>query len=324
MARLMDLDPDTYVEHATHLGERTWAETNCYTDVVIELLHGMGFEPYAAMAFTLSVGWDVDQWTFFKFHPGDIETHYAHTLVELAPWRPLHVHIHDQVAAGRPVLVELDSFFLPDTRGTAYKLAHVKSTVAINEIDVDNAILGYFHNRSYHRLSGDDFRDVFQTEGLVHDRMLPPYIEFLRPLPRQQPLVGAARTEASLAQLQRELRRLPTINPFRTFRDQLVEDLAWLRTQDLEMFHTYSFATLRQYGSCFELAAGYLQWLGSQGVDGLSPAADDLRAISQSAKAMQFQLARAMMRKRALKLDALDAQADRWQSAMDLLRARFA
>jgi hypothetical protein len=323
MARIADLDPATYTEHATHTGERIWAETNCYTDVVIELLHGLGMEPFAAMAFTLSAQWDVDQWTFFKFPPADIEQLYARTFIELAPWRPLHIHIHDQVAAGRPVLVELDSFFLPDTHGTAYQLAHVKSTVAVNEIDVEERVLGYFHNQSYHQLQHDDFDAVFQTGGLVHPRMLPPYIEFVRELPGRTPLEGVDRTEASLAQLRRELSRLPAANPFHAFRDKLLIDLEWLRGEDLEMFHTYSFATMRQYGACFELASRYLTWLEGEGVDGLTTAASALRDVSMAAKTMQFQLARAMMRRRALKLDSLDQQAAQWETAMDSLRARF-
>ena len=180
MPKILPLDAATYTRHALHRGDRAWTETNCYTDVIIELLHGMGFEPLAAMAFTLSIDFDVDQWTFFKFHPADLEELYAVGLHELAPWRPLVVHVEENVAAGRPVVVELDSFFLPDTAGAAYKLAHVKSTVAVNEIDVEQRRLGYFHNQSYHHLSGQDFGDIFQTEGLVHARMLPPYIEFVK------------------------------------------------------------------------------------------------------------------------------------------------
>ena len=105
MARIRDLDPATYVRHTVHQPGRTWAETNCYTDVVIELLHGLGLEPFAAMAFTLAVDFDVDQWTFFKFHPADVERLYGLGIHELAPWRPLAEHVEAHVAAGRPVLV---------------------------------------------------------------------------------------------------------------------------------------------------------------------------------------------------------------------------
>jgi hypothetical protein len=49
---------------------------------------------------------------------------------ELAIWKPLAAHIEEQVARGRPVLVELDYYFLPDTAGTAYRRLHWKSTAA--------------------------------------------------------------------------------------------------------------------------------------------------------------------------------------------------
>jgi hypothetical protein len=324
MARVLDLDPATYVPHAVHRGERTWAETNCYTDVVIELLHGMGHEPLAALAFTLGCDWDVDQWTFFKFQPADLEELYGLALFELAPWKPLVQHVHDHVAAGRPILVELDSFFLPDTAGTAYGLAHVKSTVAVNEIDLDQRHMTYFHNQSFHALSGDDFDNVFQTAGLVHDRMLPPYIEFVKAVPGAAPLSGGARVEASLAQLRRQLGRLPPDNPFLAFRGAMERDMDWLLASDLETFHTYSFATLRQYGACFALAAAYLRWLEEEGLDGVSAPAAALDGVSESAKRLQFQLARSMMRKRPLKLDPLDEQARHWEQAMEALRSRFA
>jgi hypothetical protein len=323
MPQILPLDPATYVRHAVHQGDRTWTETNCYSDVIIELLHGMGFEPLAAMAFTLSVDFDVDQWTFFKFHPADIEELYGIALYELAPWKPLVEHVAENVAAGRPVVVELDSFFLPDTAGTAYKLAHVKSTVSVNEISVAERRLGYFHNQSYHTLSGQDFTDIFQTEGLVHDRMLPPYIEFVKPLPGAQALVGAERRDASVAQLRRNLSRLPPSNPFVAFRARLDADMAWLLEGGLDVFHQYSFATLRQYGACYSLAATYLRWLEGEGVDGLAAPADALDSISESTKVLQFQLARSIMRKRPLKLDTLDEQAALWDQAMGALTRRF-
>ena len=35
-----------------HAGDRTYTETNCYTDILIELLHARGDEPLAALGFT--------------------------------------------------------------------------------------------------------------------------------------------------------------------------------------------------------------------------------------------------------------------------------
>ena len=47
--------------------ERAWAETNCYVDLWVELLHALGHDPIAALPFTLAIDFEGDQWTFFKF-----------------------------------------------------------------------------------------------------------------------------------------------------------------------------------------------------------------------------------------------------------------
>lgn len=323
MRSILPLDPATYRRHAIHGEGRTWAETNCYSDVVVELLHGLGHEPSAALAFTLTTDFDVDQWTFFKFRAEDIERLYGLGIHEMAPWKPLAEHLEEQVAAGRPVLVELDSYFLPDTAGTAYKLAHVKSTVAVNAIDRAEHRLGYFHNQGYHELHGQDFLDVLQVEGLVHPRMLPPYIEFVKPLPGRRALRGAELLEASLERLRHHLAARPPVNPFVPFKAKFEADFPGLLTADIEHFHAYSFATFRQYGACFELVATYLGWLAAQGVAVPPAAIAAFDEISRSTKAFQFQLARAMARKRALDLAPLGESGRRWDEGMSALVEAF-
>jgi hypothetical protein len=323
MKQILPLDPATYQRHSIHGENRTWAETNCYSDVIIELLHGLGHEPVAALPFTLAIDFEGDQWTFFKFPPADLLELYGFDIQELAPWRPLVEHIEEQVGAGRPVLVELDSYYLPDTSGTAYRLAHVKSTVAVNEIDIGNLRLGYFHNQGYHVLENGDFIDIFQMEGLVHERMLPPYIEYVKKAPHFTPLSQAALVEASRALLSRHLGRIPERNPFPAFKAKFQQDLDWLLTTDIDVFHAYSFVTLRQYGACFELAGTCLGWLTAQGVDHLAPAQAAFDQISQTTKAFQFQLARSMARRKAIDLSPLDTMAERWEEAMGGLVRQF-
>jgi len=319
---LIPLDPDTYQKHAIHSGERVWAETNCYVDLWIELLHAFGYEPEAALSFTLSIDFEGDQWTFFKFPLADIHALYGMDVQELAIWKPVIQHVEEQLALGRPVLVELDSFYLPDTAGTAYQIDHVKTTVAVNELDLENNRMGYFHNQGYYSLEGSDFRKIFHLDGLPDPAVLPPYVEFAKPS-------GAARlsTEAQLSesirQLKHQLKMLPSENPFTSFKARFEKDLQWLMGQELDMFHKYSFATLRQYGACFELAATYLQWLAKQGEKELEPAITAFSEISNGAKALQFQLARAMSRKKVLDLSPLDQAAAHWQSAMDTLRRQY-
>jgi hypothetical protein len=62
---LAGADVATYVPHAVHGPDRTYVETNCYTDVLVELLHARGDEPLAALGITVRMDFEGDQWTFF-------------------------------------------------------------------------------------------------------------------------------------------------------------------------------------------------------------------------------------------------------------------
>ncbi len=322
MKQVKPLDAATYKKHAIHGDSRTWIETNCYVDIIVELLHGLGYEPIAALPFTLCIDFEGDQWTFFKFPHEDLYTLYNLELQEFNPWRSLVEHVDTYVGLGRPVLVEMDSYFLPDTVGSAYKIKHEKTTIAVNAIDIDKRFMGYFHNQSYHELKDQDFVDIFQLEGLVHERMLPPYIEYVKQH-EGAPLQGAELVNASLQLLKRHLQRVPEKNPFFAFKEKFSQDFEWLRLEDIETFHAYSFATLRQYGACFELVETYLNWLQQNGAGDLQAGVGAFSSISNTAKAFQFQLARAMSRKKDLDLSSIDAMAEDWERGMASLRGKF-
>jgi hypothetical protein len=319
---ILPLDPDNYQRHLIHGGDRVWAETNCYVDLWVELLHAMGHEPIAALPFTLGIDFEGDQWTFFKFPLNDLYELYGVDVQELSIWRSLVDHIVEQVERGRPVLVELDSFYLPDTAGTAYKLAHVKTTVAVNKIDVENRYLEYFHNQGYFRLTDDDFTKIFNLDLQPGAVVLPPYVEYVK-IRRKESLTQQQLVETSIKLLRKQLNLLPQENPFDKFKPRFALDLEWLMNESLETFHQYSFATLRQYGACYELAHTYLQWLRQQGEKGLDDAISAVNEISNGAKAYQFQLARAMNRKKPLDLAPLGAMAQHWERAMEALKSLY-
>lgn len=315
MKQVLPLNPASYRRHAIHSGERIWAETNCYADVWIELLYALDLEPIAALAFTLAIDCEGDQWTFFKFPLADLYTLYGLDVQELAIWRPLTTHIDEQLSLGQFVLVELDSFHLPDTAGTAYQREHVKTTVAVNMIDLAAKRLGYFHSQGYFELGGADYDNVFRIPGL------PPYVEFVK---RRRPaLAGRELIEASLRTIRHQLGRLPTSNPFAQYKTRFQADLAWLSEQTIDVFHLYSFSTLRQFGACYELAWTFLRWLEGQSGLLLQDIAEAFRNLSNGAKTLQFQLARAMARKKAMDLTPLDGLAATWQFAIDRLKATF-
>jgi hypothetical protein len=321
MRQILALDPATYRRHPIHGEGRVWAETNCYVDVWVELLHAWGFDPVAALPFTVAVDFEGDQWTFFKYPLADLYQLYGLDVQELALWRPLVSHLEEQAARGRPALVELDSYYLPDAAGTAYRREHVKSTVAVVVIDVPARRLGYFHNQGYHHLEGADFASVFRLDADPDPSRLPPYAEFVK---RRVPaLDGEELTLTSVQLLRRQLHRVPEANPFAAFRERFTADLPWLTDAGLETFHLYSFATLRQFGACYELAATYFDWLRQRTRKPLEGPIAAFTELAAGAKALQFQLARAIARKKALDLSTLDALAGRWRSAQDALRQLF-
>jgi hypothetical protein len=322
MKQILPLDSSHSPRHLIHGADRDWAETNCYVDVWIELLHALGLEPIAALPFTLAIDFEGDQWTFFKFPLADLYELYGLDVQELAIWRPLVQHIEEQVARGHPVLVELDSYFLPDTTGTAYQREHTKSTVAVNEIDVGHQRLGYFHNQGYYHLQGADFVNIFHLQGPSDPARLPPYVEFVK-RPVTSALKGSDLLATSMQILQRRLRRMPKTNPFESFRNRLEADLQWLTHETMEVFHQYSFATLRQFGACYELSATYFRWLQAHHVRELEEPIAAFADLSTGAKTLQFQLARTIARKKPLDVSVLDQMALRWQAAVASLQATF-
>jgi hypothetical protein len=233
-------------------------------------------------------------------------------------WKAPIEHVEEQVRAGRRVLIELDSFYLPDTSGTAYKTSHQKTTVGVNEIDVERGSMAYFHNQGFYAVQGEDFAKLFDITGL------PPYVEFVKPVADFLAPKGDDQVALSLTMLKLHLARAPRENPFTCFKARLAQDLDSLLASDIAHFHKYSFATLRQYGACFELAETYLGWLAAKGVAGLEVPRASFTAISQTAKAFQFQLARSMARKRALDMAPLDTMGAQWDIGMTLLQSRYA
>ena len=322
--RLWDLDASTYAQHPLHCEDRVWPESNCYIDMWVELLHAAGAEPLAALPFALTVDLEGDQWTFFKFPLADLEALYGVTVFELNVWRSLAAHVAEQLALGRAAVVEVDAFYLPDTAGTSYRAAHVKTSIGIQALDADDRWLGYFHNAGYYELAGDDFAGLFRLEGHLTDpEYLPPYVEVAK-LGHRPQLTGRPLHEASLALLRSHLARRPFTNPFCRYAARFRRDLEWLVGEPLSCFHNYAFATLRQCGAAFELAAAYLRWLEAGGECGLEPATAACTRIATTAKVLQFKTARAVNSHKPL--DAaplLDEMAAAWDQAMTTLTARY-
>jgi hypothetical protein len=325
----LDLDPSHYERHALHRDDRTWTETNCYVDLWIEILSSAGLEPAAALAFTFAADFEGDQWTFFKFPLGDLQRLYGVDTQELSIWRAPHLHALEQVERGRIVLMEMDSYYLPDTAGTAYGKEHVKTTVGIEQLDLERRRLGYFHNAGYYAVEGDDFEHLFRFEEpwTSGSNRLLPYTEFAK-FDALTPRSEAELRAVSLELAREHARRIPKQNPFVSYKPRFMRDLEWLRASPAEAFHQYAFVSIRQFGACFELAADYCKWLGVDGqLDGqagLQVAATAFGSLAQQAKALQFKIARTVTLKRAFDpAPALDQLASDWEQATSAVARHF-
>ena len=323
-ATVIPIDPSTYKNHFTHGEERTWSESNCYVDLWTELLNGLGLDPVACMPFTLDLDFEGDQWTFFKYPLEDIRQIYGLDVNELNVWQPHRLvhHCIEQAAMGRSTIVEIDAHYLPDTSGTTYHTGHEKTSIAIVDLDVEAKRCVYFHAKSAYLLSGDDFAGAFRLDLPADAVNLPPYVETVR-MHAMKKLGAHELAKESIALLRQHLARRPN-DPFARFRGRFMEDVEWLKNEDLGVFHGYAFACLRQIGASYELASTYMKWLEERGEKGLLPIAEKLEQISTSAKSVQFNLARVVRaKKKADFAPMLDTMQAAWGSAMNDLVARY-
>jgi hypothetical protein len=285
---LFGLDAASYVSHAVHHSGRTYMETNCYTDIIIELLHGRGDEPLAALGCLVRTDFEGDQWTFFKPPPEDLEAMFGIDIHEMQPYRPLPLQIAEQIDSGRTIIVELDAWYMPDTAATSYHAEHVKSSVVAEAIDLERGWLRYFHGPGLYELDGDDYAGIFRLSGEPSPELLPPYTELVR-FDSGPRLSGPELLAAARSSLRRHLAHRPRTDPFERFAASLSDDLAVLLEAGPEAYHAYAFATVRMVGAAFELAASQCQWLlGAQG----APAVEAMATIVEGCKVLGFRLAR--------------------------------
>jgi Domain of unknown function (DUF1839) len=315
---LLGLDPDSYTPHALHNVERGFPETNCYTDLWIELVHAYSLEPLAMLAYATCVDFEGDQWTFFKPPPADLERLYGMEVFEFMVYRSLPEHIEEQISLGRPVIVEVDSYYLPDTAGRSYELQHEKSSVAVEAIDSDGRRLRYFHGPGFFELSGDDFDNALRIGREFSVDVLPPYIEFVR-LDRLAACPAGELRHVAHDLLATQLERRPATNPVLRFGARLAEELPRL-AGDAAGYHLYAFATVRQCGAAWEAAASFLTWLDDGAETSLSESASQFGTLATESKTLLFKLARAAATGRPLDTEpAIESLASIWDDAIELL-----
>jgi hypothetical protein len=317
------LTPETYRRSDLHDPAREWPETNCFMDLWIEIINALGQNPVAALGFTVAQDFEGDQFTFFKFPPEDLALLYGAKLMELAIYDCVEAHALEQIERGRLPAIEVNGFYLPDTKGLSYRLEHTKTAIGINRLDPVAKRMDYFHNAGLFTLEGEDYDAILgkNLDAAAKATRLFPYSEFVK---FDSPPKGLDLHQTALSLLRKHLTTRPADNPVAAFQNRVREKAHYLAQREPAYFHKYAFNTCRQLGANFELLADHLLWLSQLGEPGLEAAVAASKAIAMGAKSFQFQLARAAARK---KFDGLAAQLDplvaHYQTALDELTARY-
>jgi hypothetical protein len=312
MVSLLGLDPAAYRSSTLHNPGRLFPETNCYVDLWIELLHAQRIDPTGAMVSAFTVDFEGDQWTFFKPWPEELLFLFGIDVHEMQLYRPIIDHITEQIERGRTIIIEADSFFLPDTAGTSYQQNHVKSSIAIEAIDTAEQRLRYFHGLGYYELSGSDYCGVLRLGRKFSDDVLPPYVELAR-FDAGPRLEGDNLRAAARELTRRAMARRPDRNPWIIFGERLARDLSSLLEGTESTYHAYAFATVRQCGAAFELAQSFIEWLGAPDCADTKAAAEAFGRQATGAKKLLFKLAR---RRRFDSGPEIEQLAGEWEAAI--------
>ncbi|SAK87166.1 hypothetical protein AWB76_06136 [Caballeronia temeraria] len=295
-SRVVSLDPlrmraRRHHAHALHRGERIWREAVAPVDLWIEILHGNGLEPRAALAFAVAQDFEADQFTLGKLPPEDIEKLYGLQVQELSVFDSLEERALVQTRRANIVLVEVDAFFLPDMRTASYHREHAKTTIGIDVIDQDAQRLGYFHHTGYHLLDAEDYEGILRSNAAAEPALFP-HVEFVKRV--REPLSGTPLAEVSADLLCAHLLRRPMHNPITRWRAAFPEHVDTMIARGEPYARHYAFNVMRQLGANFELLAHYLQWMREQGFDIPVQTYAGARKIASETMVMQCRLARAL------------------------------
>lgn len=331
--RLAGLDPDSFEPHRLHSDDPAWANTNCYTDVWIELLSALHLDPLPAMSCAVSSQFCGDQWEFLKPRSQDLEKLYGLRFGEYLIWKPITEHLAAQFELGNFAMVEVDSYYLPDTAGTSYRTEHGKTSIIPLSVDAVAGRLSYLHNSGLFRLEGEDFQATLGTSA-VHGFVPSPYVDLIDTagLKRLGPAELLAAAEEVFAGHLQRIAESSQPQPMRRLADYLGRQAGPLAEHGLPYFHQLAFATTRQAGLAAMLAAEFCRWLsaaraGRSGTlhdagqpDELLRAAAAFRACSDSAKQLQFKLARFASGRSTSTESELAAMPTHWETAIGILQ----
>lgn len=291
------------------MSEADWPEKNCYIDLWVGFLRSLDLQPLAMLGHAIAVDFEGDQWTFFKPPHAELRELYGVDVQEMTVWRPLADHLVEHVAAGRFVSTEADAFWLPDTAGTDYRGKHTKTTILVDRIDTQARRVSYFHNTGHHELEGEDY------DELMKPMVMPLFAELVH-VDRRVKRSDDDLKQRALRILRTHYEWRPARNPFIAFGDRFAKDMPAMREAGLEHYHAWAFASIRQAGAAFELAAQHMQWLGFE------EPARQFREISSANKSLILKGARAAATGKLFDAkEAMGVMAKAWDEGMNHLGA---
>lgn len=313
--------PDTYVPHAIRRDSgNEWPETNCYSDLWIELLNGLGADPVPLLAFALGAEFEGDQWTFIKPAADDLGRLYGISVVELNLYRTLENHCWDVLARGNVPIMEVDAYYLPDATDT-YQRQHHKTTIAIVSMK-SPATATYIHSGGYFSLSGLDYAAILAGgPAPARPETLRPYVESAR-LGGRDFVTAADAVEIASDISRKYIRRRPPENPVAVFEEWLQRQLVPMIQTERVRFDDLAFATFRQCGAAAYLGSRFLAWLAdATGDERIAAAAELHRKISLRVKRILLTLARDSARGGTTdQREAFRSLATAWAASDHLLR----
>lgn len=317
------LTPESFRAHPLlHGSAENFRETNCYSDLLIEIIHGAGLNPVACLGYTLAADMEGDQWTFGKPSHHDLEVLYGIRIEELSLYRSLLDQLVTQVERGSVPLLEADAYHLPDLAGIDYRTHHVKTTIGVTHIDVAQKRMFYFHNAAFDQLEGEDFDGIVQPLISAQKGYLPPYCEIAK-LDRIHRLDESSLRERAYSLARHHFAKRPAQNPFKAYQAAMDAHQQAIVSHGEAAYHAYTFVAPRQLGAAHQLGAHFLRWLDPDQPQ-LMAAAQAFDVIASTSKSLVLKLARVSFSGRPVDLSAmLEQMAQEWDRSHALLNQVF-
>jgi hypothetical protein len=288
--QLFELTPEAFKPHALHSSDKNFRETNCYADLIIEIVNCLGLNPIPCLAYTLGGDFEGDQWTFGKPSHDDLFNLYGIQIEELSLYRTLVDQMTTQVNLGKVPMIEADAYYLPDTEGIDYRQNHVKTTIGITHIDITTKKMFYFHNDVLAKLEGEDFDQILQPPASLLEAYLSPYCELLK-LKNLKKIDEKELRIIALINAAKHFRKRANTNPIIAYQSAIATHQMQIIQGGQAAYHAYTFVAPRQMGASHELGSAFLSWL-SQDHQDLAVAANAFEAIAGLSKSLVLKLAR--------------------------------